>query len=112
VKGLSGITTKVSIPELGNITPTLTISWDDSIVKLTGKELRDRLRYGSPSIEAGFSGLPLYHYQAGSDSIDPVVAETLKGGNLVRVTAWMLQPGEFKIVAKRIKTELLLAGAS
>jgi uncharacterized pyridoxal phosphate-dependent enzyme len=112
VKDLRGITTKVSIPELGNITPTLTISWDDSIVKLTGKELRDRLRYGSPSIEAGFSGLPLYHYQAGSDSIDPVVAETLKGGNLVRVTAWMLQPGEFKIVAKRIKTELLLAGAS
>nr|WP_295921236.1 aminotransferase class V-fold PLP-dependent enzyme [uncultured Dyadobacter sp.] len=107
VKDIPGITTKVTVPELGNITPTLTISWDDSIVRLTGRELRDRLRYGSPSIEAGFSGLPLYHYQAGSDSVDPAVAETLKGGNLIRVTAWMLQPGEEKTVARRLRDELL-----
>jgi seryl-tRNA(Sec) selenium transferase len=110
VKDLPGITTKVAVPELGNITPTLTISWDDNIVKLTGKELRDHLRFGSPSIEAGFGGLPLYHYQAGSDSVDPAIAETLKGANLIRVTAWMLQPGEDKIVAKRIREELLKAG--
>lgn len=111
VKDLPGVSTKVTIPELGNITPTLTISWDDTTVKLTGRELRDKLRYGSPSIEAGFSGLPLYHYQAGSDSVDPAVAETLKGANLIRVTAWMLQPGEEKAVARRIREELI-AGAS
>ena len=106
VKSLPGITTKVTVPELGNITPTLTVSWDDSKVKLTGRELRDKLRFGNPSIEAGFAGLPLYHYQAGSDSVDPLVAETLKGGNLVRVTAWMLQAGEEKIVAKRLREAL------
>ena len=109
VKDIKGITTKVTVPELGNITPTLTISWDASIVKLTGREMRDKLRFGNPSIEAGFSGLPLYHYQAGSDSVDPAVAETLKGDNLIRVTAWMLQPGEEKIVAKRIREELQIA---
>ncbi|RRB02479.1 aminotransferase class V-fold PLP-dependent enzyme [Larkinella rosea] len=109
VSGLKGITTKITIPELGNVTPVLTISWDDAVVKLTGRELRDRLRNGLPSIEAGFAGLPLYHYQAGSDSVDPAVAETLKGENLVRITAWMLQPGEEKIVARRVREELLTA---
>jgi uncharacterized pyridoxal phosphate-dependent enzyme len=109
VKTIPGITTKIIVPELGNSTPTLTISWEDSIIKLTGKEMRDKLRYGNPSIEAGFSGLPLYHYQAGSDSVDPVIAETLKGDSLIRVTAWMLQPGEEKTVAKRIREELLNA---
>ncbi|RAK02729.1 L-seryl-tRNA(Ser) seleniumtransferase [Larkinella arboricola] len=112
VKDLPGITTKITIPELGNVTPTLSINWDDTVVKLTGREMRDRLRNGNPSIEAGFSGLPLYHYQAGSDSIDPAVAETLKGANTVRVTAWMLQPGEEKMVARRIREELLTASAS
>ncbi|MET7256905.1 aminotransferase class V-fold PLP-dependent enzyme [Dyadobacter fermentans] len=110
VKGLPGITTKVTIPELGNITPTLTISWDDTIVKLTGRGLRDKLRFGSPSIEAGFSGLPLYYYQAGSDSIDPATEDSLKGANLIRITAWMLQPGEDKVVARRLREELMAAG--
>lgn len=109
VKNLPGVITKVTVPELGNITPTLTISWDPKIVNLTGKSMRDKLRYGSPSIEAGFAGLPLYHYQAGSDSVDPAIADTLEGENLVRVTAWMLQPGEEKFVAERIKEELQLA---
>ncbi|MCF0070611.1 aminotransferase class V-fold PLP-dependent enzyme [Dyadobacter sp. CY261] len=111
VKGLPGITTSVTVPELGNITPTLTISWDDSIVKVTGRELRDKLRFGNPSIEAGFSGLPLYYYQAGSDSIDPAIEGTLNGASLIRVTAWMLQPGEDKIVARRIREEILGATA-
>jgi uncharacterized pyridoxal phosphate-dependent enzyme len=109
VKGIAGVTTKITIPELGNITPTLTISWDSEKVKLTGRELRDRLRDGNPSIEAGFSGLPLYHYQAGSDSVDPELAKTLRGGNLIRITAWMLQPGEEKVVAKRVKEEITKA---
>ncbi|CAG4999241.1 D-glucosaminate-6-phosphate ammonia lyase [Dyadobacter sp. CECT 9275] len=112
VKSIPGISTKITIPELGNITPTLTVAWDDKLIRLTGRQLRDKLRFGNPSIEAGFSGLPLYHYQAGSDSVDPAVAETLKGGNLIRLTAWMLQPGEEKIVADRLKEELTAASGS
>lgn len=105
VKNMKGITTSISIPELGNITPTLKIVWDQEKIKLTGKTLRENLRNGSPSIEAGFEGLPLYANQAGSDSIDPVIAETLKGKNLINITVWMMKPGEEKIVAKRLKEE-------
>jgi uncharacterized pyridoxal phosphate-dependent enzyme len=105
VKDISGISTEITIPELGNITPTLAIRWDPSKIRLTGRELQDKLRYGTPSIEASFSGLPLYHYQAGSESVDPEKAKTLTGGNVVRVTAWMLQAGEEKFVAKRLREE-------
>ena len=105
VKNIKGITTSVIVPELGNITPTLKISWDPDKIKLTGKALRENLRNGNPSIEAGFEGLPLYANQAGSDSIDPVIAETLKGKNVINITVWMMKPGEEKVVAKRLKEE-------
>jgi hypothetical protein len=109
VKNLKGITTSVSVPELGNITPTLKIAWDPLKVNLTGKSLREELRDGYPSIEAGFEGLPLYANQSGSDSIDPVTAETLKGKNVINITVWMLKPGEEKIVAKRLEEEFVKA---
>jgi L-seryl-tRNA(Ser) seleniumtransferase len=106
VKDINGITTSVFVPQLGNSTPSLKITWDDTKVKLTGKELRDKLRYGIPSIEAGFAGLPLYPNQKGSESIDPALEASLKGQNSVTVTVWMMKPGEEKIVAKRLREEL------
>lgn len=109
VKNLPGITTSIFIPQLGNITPNLKIAWDPAKVKLTGRTLRENLRAGSPSIEAGFEGLPLYANQAGSNSIDPVVAEALPGKNLINITVWMMKPGEEKVVAKRLKEEFLKA---
>ena len=83
VKVVNGVTTKVTVPALGNITPTLQISWDNSKVKLTGKELQQKLRNASPSIEIG-------------DVQEKSIA----------VTVWMLKPGQEKIVATRIKEEL------
>jgi len=109
IKRIPGITTEVFIPELGNITPTLTIAWDPRQIKLTGKALRENLRNGNPSIEAGFEGLPLYANQAGSDSIDPAIAETLPGKDLVNITVWMMKPGEEKIVARRLHEEFTKA---
>jgi len=103
VKNIKGIRTKIIVPTLGNITPNLVISWDPSHINLTGKDLRETLRNGNPSIEAGFAGLPLYPNQAGSESIDPKIAETLKGENKVTITVWMLQQGEYKMVAKKLK---------
>jgi L-seryl-tRNA(Ser) seleniumtransferase len=103
VKNIKGISTKIIVPTLGNITPNLVISWDPSHINLTGKDLRETLRNGNPSIEAGFAGLPLYPNQAGSESIDPKIAETLKGENKVTITVWMLQQGEYKMVAKKLK---------
>jgi uncharacterized pyridoxal phosphate-dependent enzyme len=86
VKPINGITTKVTVPPLGNITPTLEISWDSIKIKLSGKELQEKLRNGNPSIEIGG------------------VQE-----NKISVTVWVMKPGQEKIVAKRLKEELSAA---
>jgi uncharacterized pyridoxal phosphate-dependent enzyme len=83
VKKVNGVTTEVTVPPLGNHTPNLRIAWDDSRIKLSGKDLQDKLRAGNPSIEVGGSR-----------------------GNSINVTVWMLKPGQEKIVAKRIVEEL------
>jgi L-seryl-tRNA(Ser) seleniumtransferase len=85
VTTVAGVTTQTTVPALGNITPTLEISWSDKI-KLAGKELQEKLRHGSPSIEIG--------------------GVRDKG---ITVTVWMLKPGQEKIVAGRIKDELFKA---
>jgi len=84
VKTIDGVTTKVDVPKLGNVTPTLRITWDKTKITFTGKEIQEKLRFGSPSIE-----------------IAPNVQD-----NGISTTAWVLKPGEEKIVARRIKEEL------
>ena len=83
VKAIPGVSTQVTVNPLGNHTPTLKISWDTSKTKFEGKDLMEAMRNGTPSIEVGGGG---------------------KGG--VNVTAWMLKPGQDKIVAARLKEEL------
>ncbi|OQP46135.1 selenocysteine synthase [Niastella yeongjuensis] len=85
-KSVSGVTTSITVPALGNVTPTLQIAWDAGKVKLSGKDLQEKLRSGAPSIEIG--GVK---------------------DNGITVTVWMLKPGQEKIVAGRIKEELIKA---
>ncbi|MBK9389137.1 MAG: PLP-dependent transferase [Bacteroidetes bacterium] len=82
-----GVTTTVTVPPVANITPTLTISWDMTKIKVDANEIRNRLRKGNPSIE-------------------------MMGGkeNLV-ITSWMMRDGEDKIVAGRLVEELKKASA-
>lgn len=82
-KSVPGVSTKVSVPTLGNITPTLEVSWDNSIIKLTSKELQERLRKGDPSIE--------------------VMSQK---ENSINITVWVMKPGQEKIVANKLKEEL------
>lgn len=82
VAAVPAVNVKTITPQLGNVTPTLTISWGEQI-KLSGDLLQENLRKGNPSIE---------------------IAAPLKSS--INVTAWMLKPGQEKIVAKRIKEEL------
>jgi len=89
VKAVNGVITKVTVPALGNTTPTLEITWDNNKIKLTGKELQQKLRNASPSIEIG-------------DVQEKSIA----------VTVWMLKPGQEKIVATRIAEELAKAVVS
>jgi len=82
-KKVKGVTTKVTIPPVANVTPTLTISWDINKVKLTKDELLEKLRNGDPSIAVMGSG-----------------------DSSINITVWMLKPGQEKVVAKRVQEEL------
>jgi len=86
IKPLAAVTTSISVPKLGNVTPNLKIAWDPARIKLTNKELQEHLRTGEPSIEVGGGG-----------------------ENFINVTVWMMKPGQEKIVASRIKEELVKA---
>jgi L-seryl-tRNA(Ser) seleniumtransferase len=88
VKKVGGITTEVTVNPLGNHTPSLRIVWDPNKIKMSGKELQEKLRAGNPSIEVGGSQ-----------------------GNSINVTVWMMKPGQEKIVAKRITEELAKTSA-
>lgn len=79
VESVEGVSTSVSHPKLGNVTPTLNITWDKTKIKKDGNQLREDLRNGIPSIEV----------VGGKDNLG--------------VTAWCLQEGEEKIVAQRLK---------
>ncbi len=80
---VKGVTTTVTVPPVANRTPTLNIAWDISKVKVTKEEFQLRLRKGEPSIEV----------MGGKD-------------NSINLTSWNLQPGQEKIVARRLKEEL------
>lgn len=77
---VDGVITKVTVPPIANVTPTLNISWDSGKIKLTRDVFMEKLRNGDPSI-AVVSG--------GEDSIN--------------ITVWMLKSGQEKIVAKRVQ---------
>lgn len=89
VKNISGVTTEITIPPIANHSPSLEISWDNSKVKITRDAFADKLRHGSPSIEV----------------------VSWEKENSIRLTVFMLKPRQEKIVASRIKEELLLASA-
>lgn len=76
---VSGVTTTVTRPPLGNHTPTLKITWNPEKIRLSAEAFHEKLRSGNPSIEVA-SG----------------------GENAISVTTWMLKPGQEKVVATRI----------
>lgn len=85
-KSVPGVSVETHVPELGNHTPTLKISWDKAKVNLDTKGLQENLHNGEPSIEV-VSG----------------------GDNAIGITGWMLQPGEDKIAAAGLKEILMKA---
>jgi len=83
VMNINGFNTEVKVPALGNVTPTLHVTWDSNKAKLTTKELQERLRNGDPSIEI-----------VGNEE------------GHISITSWVMKKGEDKLVAKRLKEEL------
>lgn len=89
VKTIPGVTTEIIVPPVANHSPSLMIAWDNNKIKLTKESLAEKLRNGKPSIET----------------------VSWEKDNSIRVTVFMLKPKQEKIVAARIKEELLLASA-
>lgn len=85
-KAVSGVTTEIHVPDIANHVPSLNISWNEEKVKTTPNEVRQALRDGHPSIE------------------------TVGGSESVNITTWMLNPGEERIVARRLR-EILSAAS-
>ncbi len=88
VKGLKGVRPEVFVPEIANHTPTLHLTWDEGLIRLNGKELKERLWNGDPGIEVMLGG---------------TMGEK-KGG--IELSVWQLKPGQEKIIASRLREEL------
>jgi L-seryl-tRNA(Ser) seleniumtransferase len=89
VKKVNGVQTEKFVPPIANHTPSLRISWDKNLVRMSEKDLQEKLRNGNPSVE---------------------IVGGEKDSNMISLTVFMLKPGQEKIVAKRIAEEL--SGAS
>lgn len=85
IEDIPGIKTETVIPEIANENPTLKVSWDKDKVNLTGKILGEKIRNGTPSIET----------------------ISWESDDYIRVAVFMLQKGQDKIVAKKLREALL-----
>jgi len=92
VSAVEGIETTVREPTgLSNHSPTLVVSWDPAKLHVIGEEIAEELARTKPRIAlAGGEG-------GGRNRREPD-----NGKTSISITAWMMQPGDDKIVADRI----------
>jgi len=81
VKNIPTVETKIFIPPVANHVPHLQVSFDQNRIGMSGRQIMDKMRKGSPRIE-----------------LNPAV-----GPNFVTVGVWMLKPDEDVIVARRLR---------
>lgn len=82
VATIPGITAEVFVPEVANHVPHVRISWNAAAKGLTATAAVNALRAGEPSIG------------------------TRSEGDALVIGVWMMQPGEEKIVARRLRQVL------
>jgi len=87
IKSIPGVNTETHIPPTDNNMPTLKVTWDPSKIRLTNTEMGERLRNGNPSVEV----------------------ISWESPNTLRCGMHVLEAGEEKIVASRLREELLKA---
>src|SRR6185312_1951837 len=78
--------------QIANHTVSMQVSWDPRKISLSGSKVAQELRSGNPCIYIGGGGS-----QEGGANTN------------VHITAWMLKPGEEKIIAERL-SEVLRSG--
>jgi seryl-tRNA(Sec) selenium transferase len=93
VSQIEGIKTSVREPGgLSNKSPSLTISWDPGSLHVTGEEIAEEVARSKPRIALGAGG--------GFRRRGEPVAEP--PGTSISIRAWMMQPGDDKVVADRL----------
>jgi hypothetical protein len=91
VSQVDGINTYVREPTgLSNKSPTLVISWDPAKLHVTGEEVAEEVARTKPRIALGAGGL-----RRGGAVSEPA-------GASIDITAWMMRPGDDKLVAERL----------
>jgi L-seryl-tRNA(Ser) seleniumtransferase len=98
LKDIPTLRHEVFVPPVANAVPHLVIRYDTSRVRKTPLEVSQMLREGSPSIELN-----------PSTGHKPASAGLPGGEDTIVVGVWMLQPGEDKIVGRRLREVLLKA---
>jgi L-seryl-tRNA(Ser) seleniumtransferase len=95
VKGIPSVETKIFVPPVANHVPHLLITYDPNRIPITGQQIMEKLRQGSPRIE-------LNPATGGG----PAMAGLPSGPYTVVVGVWMLEPHEPPIVARRLREVL------
>ena len=95
LKGLPTVETRISVPLVANHVPHLVITYDPNRIKLTGKEVLEKMRQGKPRIELN----PATGANTASKGLE-------SGAHTIVVGVWMLQPGEDGVVARRLREVL------
>ncbi len=100
LKSIPSLEARIVVPPVANQVPHLLLRYDQQRVKLSPKEVKDQLRAGTPSIELN-PATGSTHASAGLPT----------DANTIVVGVWMLEPGEDKIVAERLRAVLSKAAA-
>jgi len=91
VTQVPGVTANVREPNgLSNKSPSLTISWDPRKLHIDGEEVAEEVARNKPRIALGAGRLR-------GGPADPESSSTS-----IDITAWMMQPGDDKVVAERL----------
>src|SRR5262245_55147676 len=92
VSQIDGVKTSVREPQgLSNRSPSLIISWDPAKLHITGEEVAEEVARNKPRIALGAGG------GGGRNAAAPE-----PGSTSINITAWMMTPGDDKIVAERL----------
>jgi D-glucosaminate-6-phosphate ammonia-lyase len=96
VSRINGVTTNIRQPQgLGNRTPNLTISWNPDQFNATGQDIATYLSTTKPRIALSAGG-------GGGRGPAGATAAPATPTTSISIAAWMMQPGDDKIVADRI----------
>jgi seryl-tRNA(Sec) selenium transferase len=91
ISQVDGIKAEVREPTgLSNKSPVLMISWDPAKLHVTGEEIAEEVGRSKPRIALGAGG-----FRRRGAEPEPL-------GTSINITAWMMQPGEDKVVAERL----------